>query len=1144
MSRWSALLLAATLPAGLTRAAELILPQERNAYYADEPIELTVAGLEAGASCTLELVPGAAGLATVAFPVRGDGSTVTVTLPPLSLAPSTYALRLGGQDTGQTLTVAGGVNRSTMLLSQTVGWEALQASGANFILGNAFSFGRLTPEGLPLVELRGRRSPGLEAFERATAMNLPTVVYMYWTGYVTHKPWGAEKSWTEARMVEAMRLFNLHVAQRLRRYDRNILSVGTLDEPGLNWGRTPTGGFASGFPNWDDRPWYEARGWEFTPDFASRSDEDWTRYMAIRGDIIRQSNAWAKEDLRSIWPEVVFSTDLYAPQAIMDGTDPLAQQVNDLPATHVFLDWGMGKLGVIGAVYLEKAHDPTAKVAHAMNGQLFGDPVPQPAQSHAYRVMLNGLLAAGLHSNWWLNCTGMSNTDLAAINEPGLRLGPLFAEMAPTGHDVAILWSSTELCLREKAVAVLEAQKAPGEQLRRRVTDLPPNSAFGLEGAEVDYSAYSVGGNYREQILAAHQALSRAGYPAHIIHEGLLGQANRRSYRPDRMTGLATGPTGPGRASRPPHPEEVLEGYKTLVIVGQTFALPEDVMAALRAFAAEGGRIVVDRTTTVPFEGALVTEADFADPSDRWGPLFTAKPEAFESPREASYFQTNHFMDEMARRAVAPMKATMQRTESRPAIVTDVVDLAAERHAGGDGALIMVLNGHEELPEVPADGEYPIYNHAPYEATYSLQGVPRGSAVHVIEGGNWDRVRLVEKPWAPQQATFEPGEMKLYLVAPRPPRGLKLSVRQRGNSLAVSASLQGLRMPWPLTVTVVDPAGAELFRLYRATDARGRYAETLPLGGNALGGTYQVVVGSPVAGMSARTRWDLRRTGVGAEPLGGAVRVFDEPAIRAFLQGKPDLVVALGSAAYREAARRLAADLGRRGCNAEVRPEAEVIRRARYPRVWDPYIKVHQPTGDEALAPGGAVQREVRLETADDGRTVARTPDGADLGEQWVQPGTLATVGGAGYTDFAAERFYEAGCRLYVDEQNRQIVVDGEPVEVQATEEVRRRWSRPWVRLSSFVGTDKLCPQLPEAYSVEHHLVLLGDSTQGELIAALQASELLLQVADAKYPGPGKALVSLAWSPFALGKNVILVGAADRVGVEAGVERLVELAGG
>ena len=46
------------------------------------------------------------------------------------------------------------------------------------------------------------------------------------------------------------------------------------------------------------------------------------------------------------------------------------------------------------------------------------------------RLMLNGMLASGLYSNWWLNPTGMTNEDLAWVNEPGSAWDDSTASMA------------------------------------------------------------------------------------------------------------------------------------------------------------------------------------------------------------------------------------------------------------------------------------------------------------------------------------------------------------------------------------------------------------------------------------------------------------------------------------------------------------------------------------------------------------------------------------------------------------------------------------------------------------------------------------------------------------------------------------------
>ncbi|HET6879232.1 MAG TPA: hypothetical protein VFI31_03715, partial [Pirellulales bacterium] len=918
---------------------------------------------------------------------------------------------------------------------------------------------------------------------------------------------GSEKSWADAKMVETMRLFNFHTAQRLRRYREGIVSVGCLDEPGLGWGKTPAGGTASGFPDWDEREWYESRGWQYTSDPAARDDADWTRYMAVRCAILKESMDQAKRDLKTVWPDMVFSTDLYAPHAIMDGTDPMNQEVNEIPSTHVFMDWGYGKLGVIGALYLEKAHQPTAKIAHAMNGQLFGKLVPQPGQRDAYRVMLNGMLAAGLRSNWWLNTGGMTPEDLASVNEPGQRLGPLFLEMSPDMHDVAVLWSFTEIAMREKGICAKEAKKKTGEQIKLMVASLPENTA--LKEGQIDLSAYSVGGNYKEQVLTVHQALSRAGYPAHIVDERLL-------------------------------PRGALANYRTLVIVGQTFDLPGEVQQALEAFTAAGGQVVNDRTTSVKFDGAITTDANFKDPAFRWTPLFVADKKNFKSPREASSFQTNYFMDEPARQAVGPLKKTMRETKSKPAITTESVHLAAERHVGGEGQLLMVLNGFERLPDIAESDEYPIYNYAAHDAEYTLAGIDPKSVVYAIEGTDWRTARRVTDFDRPQKASFAPGEMKLYLVAPREPAASSLRAQANCGSIELSLALDNVKMPWPLEVKVSGPDGGVVYHVYRATNCDGQWQEKFALGSNAKPGDYSVQVDLLAANQQMRTMFDYRPSLAAPQMVGDKVRVFDEAAIRSFLKSKPALRIAIGGEAQRATAEKVKAELAPAGVSADVVAESEIIRKARYPRVWDPYVKIHKPQGAEQKPPA-EVKLTATIETADDGRQLARTADGKEL-NGWRKPGTLLTVSSSGFIDFDYEKFYEPGCVLFIRDDNQAVVIKGEPIELQSTDEVRQKWSRPWTRLNSFVGTDKLCPQLPEAYSVDSHLILFGDSKSGELAAALQASDLLIEVADEKYPGPGKALVSFVWSPFAVEKNVIFIGASDAAGTEAGVARLVELA--
>lgn len=1109
--------------ASTSPAAEVILPQGKAAFYSDEAIEIAVTGLEKGAAAAVELSPPeGAGLSLLKFNVTGDGAAVNHALPPLALAPGVYTIRLDGQETPQKITVVSGVNFSTMLFSQVMAAEEVKAIGGNFSIGNAHGFGLYTPDGQ--VERQNLRRPGaLQYFEKTTALDLPHIVYHYWTGYTTHKPWGTRKSWGEPAMTEAMRLFSFHTAQRLRKFSKNIHAVGTIDEPGLGWGKTPAGGYATGFADWDEQPWYEQRGWKFTNDPPSRPDAEWQKYMEVRNAVIGEQQARARDDLKRVWPSVQFGTDIYAVHVFGDGADVWNQRANDLVSTHVFLDWGIGRLGAVSSIAVEKAHDPLAPVAHAMNGQLMGPPMSSAVQRNVYRGMTNSMLMAGLHSNWWLNWGQIEKPHLAEVNEPAIRLGPVFKEMRPAKQDVAVLWSFRELIMRGKPIAAKDAHKKEGEQIKLMIASLPENTATGEE-YETEVTLYTVGQNYREQIMNAHQALLRGGYPAHVLDERTL-------------------------------PEGSLEknGYKTLVIIGQTHEPPDEVRQAIEAFQAAGGKVVIDATTTVPFKDAIKTEANFKDPNFRWGPLYTLadqNPSPFKTVKEGSYFQTNHFMDEMSRQAVEPMKAAMQKTDARPAFSSETNDLISQKHVGGEAALYMVLNAHEALPTIGDDEKYPAWNYAPHEATYTLQGIEPGSVVYRIEGADWRTVTKVENPTEPQQARFEPGEMKLYLVAKQEPKSLEATASATAEraSMTLRVRLPDVKAPWPLTITVKGPGDRELFKVYRSTGVDGTYEEEFPLGSNAPAGTYKAWIESPAGDLRAEAQMaDIAPVPIPAVALAEAVRVFDGRAIYDFLATKPTLTIAIADEKYQAAADKLWKDLAAKGVKATVAKEETVWKKARYPRVFDPYIKLFKPEGEETKPEGMKVEREVSLQIEDDGRITATTADGQDLGETWrEQPNTLVTIGGKGFIDYHAadgEEMYEPGCKLYVNEQRQLVRILAKQTELKATPENREKWSRPWAKLSPYQGAFNLTPQLPEAYSSPDHLILLGDSTSSDLVAALQASEILDQVADEKYPGPGKALVSFVWSPFAVEKNVIVIAATDEAGIAAGAEKVAELAG-
>lgn len=1105
-----------------TSAAELLFPQERQAFYSHESIELAVASLPAGTKAVVELVPTRSGVVPLSFEVLGKTGTTTVELTSGTLAPDVYAVKLDGKEVGK-LTISSGVIDSTMLVSQTANLDELKAGGANFVVGNAFSYGRLNSQQTgPNTNPRGVKTIGMRVFEDAIATNMPTVVYMYWTGYVTHKPFGSMKSWAAADMNNALRLLSFHTSQRLRRFSSNIVSVGTLDEPGLGWGKTPAGGTASGFPDWDEQTWYEQRGWQFTDNPASRTDDDWLKYMTIRCEILKDNQRQARRDIKTPWPQATFSTDLYAPHAIMDGTDPLNQEVNDLPSSHVFVDWGIDRLGAYSGVQLEKSHDPTSRMAHAMNGQLFGDPVTPPQQTYAYRAAMNGMLAAGLTSNWWLNMTAMKPADLAEVNNAAKKIGPVLKETLFSGHDVAVLWSFTELAMREKDITLKEASKKTGEQIKLMIASLPENTA--IKGKEIDINAYNIGGDYKEAVLTAHYALARAGFPAQIVHERTL-------------------------------PYGALKNFKTLVIVGQTHDLPDAIEEHLKKFTDAGGRIVVDKSTTVKFDNAIVADVDLKGLSYRWSVLFLQDAKSFQSLREASLYQTNHFMDEPVRSAVGPLKTAMRQTASKPWAETDSTELLIEHQRGGEGVILLAISGHEELPAIAEDKKYPIYNYAPYSPTFTLRppALPLGEGrgrdnnpqsalvVFTLEGSNFDRSIELTNPSAPITTTFEPGEMKVYFAAPRKPAGIAVTATVQNGLLAVEASLKRLSMPWPIDLSIIDPAGHELYRVHRSMNLTGKYFESFPLGVNALAGEYVVKLTSVVANLAAETK-AAHKSESRVPRAVASVRVFDPERLKDFLLTKPEIVVATNAETPADLVRLLTDRLEIAGVKVTVKPESDVLRKVAYPRVWNPYAKVFS-VSMKATPVAAKFDKEITLGFAADGSFTAKTADGQDVSNDWRLPNSRITITGEGFVDFSGdvELCYEPGVQLHVNEQRQITALNAEAKETKTTTEFRTRWAKPWPKLTQHVGAYQLPAQLPEAYTTDSHLIVLGSSTTSHVVAVLQASELLPQIADEKYPGPGGALVSLCWSPFAVEKNAIVLASSDPVGLKASVEALLQL---
>lgn len=1095
------LLVLSSLPA---ISANLLFPQNRNAFFSDEVIELAVSGLAKGNMAAIIINP-ATGAQPYSFTVTGDGKTLLLQLPPYSLFPTSYTITLDGKNAGK-FTVSNGIRQSSMLVSQTAkGWS-------NFTVSNAAGFGLLDAQGQPLVDVRGKRA-GTKALETAIAANQPALCYMYWTGYVTHKPFGSEKSWANAEMQNAMRLLNYSTAQHLRPFSKIITEIGTIDEPGLSWGPLPAGGMASGFPNHDELPWYEARGWKYTQDVGNQSDEEWKKYMEIRCAILGESFIQAKSDIKEVWPEAVFSTDAYALHAIMDGTDSMNQLPNDVPSSHVFFDFFGGPLSVPGQMQLEKAARPQSKLAHAMNGQLTGI---RGTQRPLYNLLMGGMLQGGLSSNWWLNTGGMTPADLEAVNKPTSEMGTLFHEMELRGYQTALLWSYNEISLREKRVARLLAD-AKGGQQPTLMLPLPDNEE--LKEFAVNVNPYEEGQQYCDPIFAAHQVLRRSGYPCQIIDERLI-------------------------------PDGGLKEFNTLLIIGQTYPMPKNIMDGISSFVKKGGKVVVDKSTTVIFPGAIVIDIDYSASTFRTRNfrIAEAKKAAGTDKRAVSAIDAiEASLNPFYRAGIPAFKAAMAKTKSLPLILTNAEDLSVDQQISGDAKLITILNGHEVIPTL-ADPEapYPRYNPAPYNGVkITLQWMKKNSVVYCAEGLDWKTVRKIADPTAEQTLNFAPGEMKLYLVLEKDITVLQAKANYSTGKVQLDINTKGTKAPWPVHITISDPEGKALVDIYRAVKVNGKFMETFPIGANSNPGTYVIKVNSLLNSLSSTAPFEvsLDTKAITINPNSDAVRIFDEKSIIALLAKKPEFTIALGNKEQQEGAEKIADALKAKGFTVDIKAAEKALSRTTFPMEWNPTVKVYSANGEAPIAPAEEVKLTISTTTGDNDIPVYTDETGKNQ-LNWRLPSTHVKVGKGGLVDYSgnSEACYNEGIELFINAKNVIQVLNGAaPVTEKVTDEFRARWQKPWTLIGIHVGGYQMPPALPYAYTSDNNLIVIGDSSSNLAARVLQASELFEQVVDDSYPGTGKALIQHAWSPFAVGKNVIFIGASDEEGIAAGINQFLTM---
>ena len=1095
----------------IAQAISVVWPNNRDVYFSNDVVEISFSELEDGIDYFVTISPAGKGINKIDR-ITVNSNTTFLSFLPYTFAPGEYDITVDGQRLSK-MTIVSGVHQSSMLVSQTdsSGW-------GNFIVSNAFQFGLLNNQNEPIVDIRGQKSEPIKSYEEHMRQGRILLCYMYWTGYVTHKPWGSSKSWGNQEMMDAMRLFNFSTAARLKSYDKLFFAIGSIDEPGLSWGKTPAGGMASGFPNPDERDWYEKHGIRYTQDIANVTDNEWIKYIEARNEILGYNFEQAEKDIKVVWPAAVYSTDSYALHAIMDGTDAKNQLPNDIPSSHVFFDWWGGAMNVAGQIQAEKVMRPYDRLAHAMNGQLDGVRGPQ---RDLYFMLMNNMLQGGLYSNWWLNTGGMSSKDLEDVNKPAATVGTMFMETDLKSYDIAIMHGFTELAMRQKEMARLESAKEIGSQIKLM---LPVITRDEIDEFEFNTNAYEIGPNYQVPLFVMQQVFRRAGYPSQLIDERLI-------------------------------PEGYLNNYKVLVILGQTFEFPKNVMDGITKFIAKGGVVIVDESTIINIHGAVKMNINSdnmirkisAQISER---MTTIKDD--DDLKSRSFYNTIEVSwNPMFRSFIAPVKEVMtQQTKIIPAIVTNDLNLAVDSQKAGDGALISVINAYEKLPLLDYDKsfEYPKYNYAKYAARFALSGLSKNAVVYLIEGLDWKKVTILENPMESRLYEFEPAEMKLFLVTSKEIEEIIVQGTIQNGMITAYASIP-VRSVLPVTVSILDPIGQEIYKVERSLDINGDYKESFPIGllakMNEKEESYTINISTILPGVKSGSKTVVRgASNVKVTTVSSdSVRILDKGKITSLLNAKTikPIVVAYANDEQQNDAMKLVVALRAKGVNASIKSEDEAVQKVKYPRVWNPFVDVYYTDESINYVPTGEISLKMSTRIGKNGyEYVSENGDVVKL-----QNNSLVTVGSGGYViwqDRDSETCYTEGVQLYFGNiNNNPIVLNAKAKNEEVDKDFRDKWSIDAWTLKSYNGGFQLPPQLTEIYTTDTHLIVMGDSYSSYIMRILQASEMMGQIVDAKYPGAGKAVVQYLHSPFGIECDVITIGSVDENGINKAIDAILAL---
>jgi hypothetical protein len=359
-----------------------------------------------------------------------------------------------------------------------------------------------------------------------------------------------------------------------------------------------------------------------------------------------------------------------------------------------------------------------------------------------------------------------------------------------------------------------------------------------------------------------------------------------------------------------------------LVIIGQTFALPEKVNAGLAAYAGKGGRLLVDGSTTVAIPGAgkIPMTFPFTVPGKphSWG-----APNMVGNENDTILFERTYpalakaFSEALGDTGHAWLKSG-KGSESKVSLL--------QIDGGRDARYIVAVN--DSWVATQADWHQVKETLAPLSVTPHPNPLPQGAREKrsFLYDCTDERALGELKPF---ECDLSRTTARVFAALPRELKGVAVSATQSakaGDDLVVAVEFQDaegkpLAAVLPFHLALIRPDGKVQAEFYRSTTTDGMFTMALPLAVNAPAGKWSVEVRSQLSGAVAAlpvTVADAKSGGF-TVPLADSVVVRNRAEIESTLAKGATVVLPVFNATWLPAAEAVKASLAKRGVTVEIR---------------------------------------------------------------------------------------------------------------------------------------------------------------------------------------------------------------------------------